>query len=237
MDDRHHDELKSLIAPYVLGAAPPEDLPRIRSHILSCEECMAEADSYSEVTDSLALMVEPVPVPAGLGERVMEIALGPRTEAEPTARPSAGRRWRLVQVFSYAALIVGVAVLAGGLIDTRNDLQTNRRVMTSLLHSNGMELAGQAGAVARIVPTSDGATFVATGMGGAPEAHTYQLWLMRDQEPVSAGVFDGSTDVVVLELAQSLDGYDAAAVTIEPEGGSEQPTGEPIIASDPALLG
>ncbi|HEX2295555.1 MAG TPA: anti-sigma factor, partial [Actinomycetota bacterium] len=108
---------------------------------------------------------------------------------------------------------------------------------TSLLHDDGRELRGEAGAVATIVPVRDGGVFVATGFDHAPADHTYQLWLIEDGRPESAGLFESSSGVVVLELSRDVTAYDAAAVTIEPAGGSSRPTGRPVVATDAELLG
>ncbi len=107
------------------------------------------------------------------------------------------------------------------------------------MHGEGLKLAGPGGAVARMVPTADGATLFATGLDEAPDRHTYQLWLMECDEPdvietcdpTSAGTFNVSGGIAVLETGTSLEGFDRAAVTVEPEGGSEAPTTLPVIDS------
>jgi anti-sigma-K factor RskA len=69
------------------------------------------------------------------------------------------------------------------------------------------------------------------GLQEAPGSHIYQLWFMKDGEPVSVGTFETTDSIVVMELTESFDGYQDAAVTIEPNGGSRQPTSDPVIAS------
>ena len=49
----------------------------------------------------------------------------------------------------------------------------------------------------------------------------FQLWAIIDGKPIDAGVFDSSSDLVKLKL---ISGASAFAVTIEPNGGSENPT-------------
>ena len=80
--NKTHDELKSLIAPYVLGAISPEEMEEVRSHIISCEECMAEADGYSSVVSSLAFSVRSEAVPDALIDNVMREV---RTEGAPVS--------------------------------------------------------------------------------------------------------------------------------------------------------
>lgn len=62
-------------------------------------------------------------------------------------------------------------------------------------------------------------------------AQDYQLWLIADGVPVSAGVFDAAADGrATLELAGGLPAdLQAVGISIEPAGGSEAPTPDQII--------
>lgn len=59
----------------------------------------------------------------------------------------------------------------------------------------------------------------------------YELWFVRDETPVSAGVFDGGADAPIL-LEGELAPGDVVAVTIEDAGGSPTgaPTTDPVVA-------
>ena len=235
-----HDELRSLVAPYVLGAVSAEEEREVRSHIMSCEECMREAESFSGAATSLALAVEEAPVPAGFADAVVA-----RAESERPAGAGAPVkvewwfRWRKLLAGAAAASVVAMIVLASAFLAQRAQVQSYESAIAPLVHGEGLRLAGAGGAVARMVPTADGATLFATGLGEAPDRHTYQLWLMECDEPnvietcdpTSAGTFDVSGGIAVLEIGSSLEGYDRAAVTVEPEGGSEEPTTLPVIDS------
>lgn len=232
-----HDEVKELIAPYVLGAISPEEAPFVRAHILSCDECMAEADSYSDVAAKMALSVDPVPLPDGFADRVVAAATG---TSAPTIAQRRGAGWsrpfrlRLVPVLSGVAAVVAIAVLAVSLVQTRNKLATYETAISSVLHSDqGIELGG-GGAVARLVPSSGGVFFVAAGMQEAPDNHTYELWLIEDGAPVSAGTFSVEDGVALLKSDLDLEGVEGAAVTIEPAGGSPDgtPSTDPIMGSE-----
>ncbi len=45
------------------------------------------------------------------------------------------------------------------------------------------------------------------------------------------GTFEASDDLTVVQIDSPLEGYSRSAVTIEPTGGSPQPTSNPIIDS------
>lgn len=235
--ERTHEEFKALIAPYLLGAVPSDEVPLIRAHILSCEECLSEADGYSTVTASLALAADPVPLPDGFAERVMSKV----TESQPTpARaPARRRRWGWVEALAGVSLAAAV-VMAVVLVNLSGDLSSNRDALSALVHSeDGFVLRGQ-GAVGRVVPTTGGSLFVVAGLPDAPDEHVYQLWFMAGAcgagetgpcEATSAGTFEVSDGVTIVETDRSIQGFDDAAVSIEPTGGSVDPTTDPVIRS------
>lgn len=223
---RSHEELRSLIPAYVLGAVPDDEMGEVRAHIVSCDECMAEADGYADAAESLALAARAEEPPAGFAARVMERAVGARPQVQ--ARRGVAAWWpRLAAGLAAAALIVMGALW----IVARDDLAEQRELVAALVRSDdGMRLRG-AGAVAIVVPGDDGAVFVVDGLDAAPEGRDYQLWFLDDGTPASAGVFDVSGDVAVVETGHSLDGVDGAAVTVEPDGGSPEPTTDPLVVS------
>jgi len=75
----------------------------------------------------------------------------------------------------------------------------------------------------------------ATGLKPAPTGRTYQLWWIRDGKPVPSVTFQVRPDSagIVRGVSVPTDGeLSAAAVTEEPEGGSQQPT-SPILLVGP----
>ena len=74
------------------------------------------------------------------------------------------------------------------------------------------------------------ALFVADGLPDPGAGFTYQLWFIGSDGPTSAGTFlpEAGQAIVVLEGAAS--DRLTVGLTIEPKGGSEQPTGEVLVA-------
>ena len=56
------------------------------------------------------------------------------------------------------------------------------------------------------------------------EAHQYQLWALVGGKPVDLGVFDAKGDTANIKEMKSIASADAFAVTLEPRGGSVNPT-------------
>lgn len=237
MDELSHESVKELIAPYILGAVSGTEERQIRAHILTCDECMSQAESFAFVSAALPFAADPVPLPPGFTDRVMARAREARPAVAPQAGPGRVAWYRRVggfQAVALPALLVVALILGATLLNEHRSLDQRQKVLAALLHhdKDGMELQGSVGAVAKVIPTSNGSIFVAAGLRKAPDEHTYQLWLIKNGSPVSAGTFDIKDGIAVLESTRSLDGFDKAAVTIEPAGGSEQPTTRPVISSD-----
>jgi hypothetical protein len=266
--DLSHEEIKSLVAPYVLGAVSTEEMEIVREHILTCEECTAEADDYSDVVASLALGVEGGDVPEGFIDEVMSAARSdeerPRgvvtpapVAARPTTRPSTGapkpgpseadtrprvvtpRRFSGVSLLAAAAMLIVISVLSvwlistrGALNDTRDQLAAQQGQLEQLVASQGgraLEGEGQSRGV--IIPTDDGGVFLASGLKGAPTNRTYQLWLIEGDRPIGAGTFDTTDGVGGVTVDRPVRDVDDLAVTVEPQGGSRQPTTTPILTT------
>lgn len=60
--------------------------------------------------------------------------------------------------------------------------------------------------------------------------HQYQLWAIVDGKPVDLGVFDSSNKDSGMKKMNSVANAQAFAVTLEPRGGSEDPTMEQMMA-------
>lgn len=232
MNSLSHEEMKDLLAPYVLGAIDEDERAVVRAHILSCEDCMHAADELSEVVPWLDETVEPVPLPDGFSDRVLEAvrAHDERETSSPEVVPLRRRsaRWEWLAA---AAVFAVIAVLSFSLYEARSELSEKDRVVSALVRGDEQDLHGPSGAVAKMVPTADGGLFVAAGLQDAPADHTYQLWIFEGSTPVSAGVFDAEDGVVAFDVSKSVDDIDGVAVTVEPEGGSPKPTSDPILST------
>jgi Anti-sigma-K factor rskA len=235
-----HEEMRSLIAPYVLGSVSSEEGALIRSHIMSCEECFEEAESLAGATSSLALAVEPIPLPDGFQDRVLaKVGETRPTEVEsplPMRTVPPRKRWGWAAAgFALAALF---AIFGFVLFDARSELGETRELVASLLDEDGLAVTGN-GATGKLVQGDDGAVFVASGLSAPPEDKVYQLWKMRGacapgQRGVcgieSAGTLEVDDGLVVSETGLPLGSFDHVAVTVE-DAEVEQPTGDPIMAS------
>jgi anti-sigma-K factor RskA len=62
-----------------------------------------------------------------------------------------------------------------------------------------------------------------------PDDQVYELWTIQDT-PQPAGTFTASDPTSVIALPAAAVSADQIAVTVEPAGGSDQPTSDPVMA-------
>jgi anti-sigma-K factor RskA len=240
-----HD-LHSLSGAYALDALEPgAERDRFTRHLSRCQSCASEVRGFREVATALAFATAAEP-PAELRDRVLAAAA--RTRQQPPevrthARPRRARSrvpwvpW-LSGVVATASIVV--AVLFGfaqaHTQDELNQVRAENQAISLLLSAPKAKLLTYPvthGGVATVVLAADRheLAVVTTGLPALPPGKVYQLWLIGKPTITSAGLLppakDGQTPAV---LATGVVKGDALGLTVEPAGGSAQPTTKPILA-------
>lgn len=84
-------------------------------------------------------------------------------------------------------------------------------------------------------PKEQSAVLVISGLPKLEANKTYQVWLIEGNKPVSAGLLtvdENGQGVVIVTSEEAISSFKALAISIEPEGGSPQPTGDIVVSSD-----
>jgi anti-sigma-K factor RskA len=240
-----HD-LHSLAGPYALDALEAgSERDRFTRHLSRCQSCAAEVKGFREVATAMAFAAAAEP-PAELRDRVLTAAARTRQlppEVRTHARPRRSRTqvpwvpW-LSGVVATASIVV--AVLFGfaqaHTRDELNQVKAENQAISLLLSAPEAKLLTHTvthGGVATVVLAADRheLAVVTTGLPALPSGKVYQLWLIGKPKIVSAGLLpaakNGQTPAV---LATGVVKGDTLGLTVEPAGGSAQPTTTPILA-------
>lgn len=242
------DDVHSLVGAYALNALPRDEEAFFERHLSVCEQCQREVAELTETTASLGAAVAEPP-PADLRERVLAEALDTPQERSPnamtpaSAREAEGWRGRLRPVLATAAALVALALLSLGtavvmLADRTSDLEaelSSAQEIMDVVTQPGMQvvdLESPPGTQARLLhgPEGDQAALVLDGLEDVSDEEAYQLWVMHGETPTPDRVFrpdEGGRAIVSVE--NDVADADAVAVTVEPRGGSDAPTGEIIM--------
>ena len=132
-----------------------------------------------------------------------------------------------------AAAAVLVLVAAVGAVAIRADRRADQAEQLAAIMADpaadSVEVTGPAGTMRLVVSRDHGSSvLLADGMPAAPSGKDYELWYRTDGEMVPAGVFEPDEDGTVRERLDAVP-EDLVGVTLEPEGGSSEPT-LPMIA-------
>jgi anti-sigma-K factor RskA len=243
---RHEQHL--LTGGYALDALPDDERADFEKHLARCASCAEEVKGLRETAARLAMATAVTPPPQ---MRARVLAAAPRTRQLPplsrTQRARAGGRtgWRRISP-SRAGLTAGVLALAAAvafLLVTQ--LSTNSQLQQAQA-ANRQIAAVLAAPDARLqtVPVTAGGTVTAVMSPGQEEAVVttadlpslsgslvYQLWVMTSSGAArSAGLLTitgtGSTTPM---LADGVQPGDRLGITVEPAGGTAQPTTTPVV--------
>jgi anti-sigma-K factor RskA len=135
-----------------------------------------------------------------------------------------------------AAAIVALAVLQVGTRHQLQQAQTSNQTIASVLSASDarIQLSGSTvgGTMTAVVSPHDReAVVTASGMPTPGDAQVYQLWVISAAGARSVGLLPGSSDRATSPvLAADVQPGDQLAVTIEPAGGTKQPTTIPIVS-------
>lgn len=151
--------------------------------------------------------------------------------------PAAPRRWGRM-IFALAASValilgisVGVAVLTAQLRQPASVMALEQIESSEDAQTASVDLDSGGTATAHWSQSVGEAVLVTEGLAELGDDGTYQLWLVRGEDALSAGLFETDAGETTSLLDGSVQEGDVIAVTVEPAGGSPtgQPTSDPII--------
>jgi anti-sigma-K factor RskA len=240
-----HD-LHSLAGPYALDALEAgSERDRFTRHLSRCQSCAAEVKGFREVATAMAFAAATEP-PAELRGRVLAAAARTRQlppEVRTHARPQRSRT-RVPWVPWLSGVVATASIVVAALFgfaqahtrDELNQVKAENQAISLLLAAPEAKLLTHVvahGGVATVVLAADRheLAVVTTGLPALPSGQVYQLWLIGKPKIVSAGLLpaakNGQTPAV---LATGVVKGDTLGLTVEPAGGSAQPTTTPILA-------
>ncbi|MEV3986858.1 anti-sigma factor [Nonomuraea sp. NPDC049758] len=243
----------TLAGAYALDAIDDEgELRRFERHLAVCAECARETATLGETAARLGVAVAAEP-PPGLRARVLAEIDQVRQLPPAVASASRARRvWRVawrpwLAAVSVAAALAVVAGLGVTTVQARQELEQARRAeqrMAAVLGADDARAVtapatvpsagGGRGRGTLVLSRSQGAlVFWAAGLGDPPAGRVYQLWQIAPGRITSSGLLasSGSGGTVPVLSAIRAD-VGQVGVTVEPAGGSRQPTTTPLLVVD-----
>jgi anti-sigma factor RsiW len=223
------NEIHALTAAYALDALDAADERVYEQHLARCPGCQEELAELRETASMLAFVAEgPAPPPALKG-RILASAREERGKVLPFRPRRAAVVVSGMAAAAAAAVAIGVGIWAASL---SSDLDREREKL-GILADPGARALALSGTNGRLVIAPEGdAVLVVGGLDPAPEGKTYEIWVIAGGRAAPAGLFGGADERDVVRLDRRVPRGAQVAVTLERAGGVDQPTSDPLFATE-----
>jgi anti-sigma-K factor RskA len=239
-------ELHTLTGAYAAHALTHEEILEFEAHLRDCTSCPQETRELVATTARIG-EAEYAPPPPELKSRIMaEVS---RTRQLPPVGVHAQvvdlderRRNRLM--LGVAAAVAALAIIGGGIAggiayNARQDthrVEANANAIASVLSAPDARTVSASGpdgsrGTAVVSDIRHAAVFSASSWPASASAKTWQLWVIDASGARSAGLLTRRSDGTITPT-YTADIPPAGAnfgVTVEPAGGSKQPTTKPVL--------
>lgn len=259
MDQR---DIQELLPFYALDALTDEEKELVESYIAAHPEARAQVQEMIHTASSLSQGVSPEEPPRRIRDALMRrVREGERERSSVAVQPSRRviRSESIFQALSLGAAVVAIiwavflniqlyrlqgqmSLLGDALVAQSNSLQEINSILSQPTASPviTISLAGtdaRPDAHGQLIadPSSNSAVLVIAGLGELEAGKTYQVWLIDGGGPRSAGLLavDAHGQGILIVTSEFAIGeFNSLGISIEPDGGSAQPTGEIVVLSD-----
>jgi anti-sigma-K factor RskA len=219
-------DIHALSGAYAVDAVDDIERASFERHLASCPTCRAEVASLREASALLADAATTPPTPA-----LRDAVLSGITRVRPLPPVTAGgpvhrRKWFPALVAAVVLALVGV----GGAVwqPWSDDASQTLSATDQVLQDPEAQQVSQTlpnGATATVVrsPKEHRAVLVTEDLPEPPAGKVYQLWLQTPSEDmVPAGLMPAGGSTALLD--GNADDAIGVGLSLEPAGGSEQPT-------------
>jgi anti-sigma-K factor RskA len=228
MSGSDHNRWSEDLAAYMLGALTPGEVAEFERHLEGCDRCQGEARWFEPALQALPESVERQEPPPRLRAALM-------AEVRADAEPQVGERRSLLPGWlregfgtrglrlatGFALVALAVAVVAGYEIG-KDGSDEGGGASTLVTREHGVTV--------KMVREGDGGTLHLANLHQLPPDKVLEAWVRREGtvEAVPALLVPdrkGQAETTIADMS----GVDTVMVTEEPQGGSEEPTGDAIV--------
>jgi anti-sigma-K factor RskA len=239
------------LAAYSLGALDADDIPALESHLADCQDCQSELADYQAVAFGLLQSIPPQTPPPGLRRKL--IARLP--SHQPRTSKLFGNilvRFPVGQAVSAVVMVILLVLNIYSSLQIR-ELQQGQSALAERISHDQVAIAMLAYPSTQALPVQadignitgsmlvdkdkSTAVLVLWNLPQVEAGQTYQVWLIDAAgQRASGGLFtpvdDHGYTTATIWSPRPLGQFVGVGVTVEPEGGSEGPTGSRVLGVD-----
>ena len=254
-------QIEELLPFYALDALTDEERELVENYLTQHPEARQQLEAMSDTVSALPLGVSSVEPSPRIKEALMRRVVADE-RARPSAQSQPSRRerrfeslFRILSLGAAAIALIWVVVLNSQVVRLRSEIAklnsalaeqsntlnqiiqklpqtTPSTTITVSLRGTKVEPQAQGQLIAD--PASQSAVLVVTGLPPLQPGKTYQVWLIANA-PVSAGLLTVDANgqgVLIITSKESIGSFKSLGISVEPKGGSPQPTGDIVVLSD-----
>lgn len=258
LKDNMDPRIEELLPFYALDALTEEEKELVESYLAEHPEARTQMEELQSGASALPYSVPAVEPPRHVKEALIKRVTAD-VQARERSSARRGIRWEdIFRVFSLGAATVAVIwafVLNAQVARLRNEIsalneqvaaqsQSIDELVQNLPQADQSDVITvslksteeQPRALGQLIanPNDKSAVVVISGLPPLEPGRTYQVWLIGGA-PVSAGLLavdENGQSVLIITSQEAIGSFNSVGISIEPEGGSEQPTGDIVILSD-----
>lgn len=242
---------------YLNGTLTAEEMREFDLHLNSCEDCRELVEAVGE----LPYLAEAAEPPAGMKARILanvfdeseqedfvakesseiqeptietqKATAKPASKVVPMVKlPKAQTWWRPLVA---AVLLLSLLGNAYAFVKLSDESGSQTETAFQSIDLQASESFG-GNAKAALVREGDSLEVVvqADQLQTLSGTEVYQIWLLKDGQPIPAGAFEADADgrgAAYYQLAKNTEEWDTIAITLEPEAGNELPEGEIVLSA------
>ncbi|ACU72856.1 conserved hypothetical protein [Catenulispora acidiphila DSM 44928] len=237
-------EVHSLTGAYVCHALEPAERAAFERHLAQCATCAQEVAELQETAALLAsatAQTPPARLKTAVDARIAVTRQIPPIIVHAPARPAVTRpkrRWFTALGWGLAVSLAAVTAVLGVRMDDQQHRidqahQQNITITTLLsapdVHTGRVIVSTGGTGTVLLSRSNDEASITVSGLAKLSPGHTYQLWMMGPSGTRSGGLLPPGSRSSDSVLARGLGDAQTIGLTVEPTGGSAQPTTTPIM--------
>lgn len=231
-----HDELLDSVAAYALGLLPASEAQAVVAHLQTCERCREEYRFLQPAVTAVAYSAEACADPtrgANAASPLLKARIMKQVRSELAVPVRAPRSW---PAYGIAAACLAIAIVTG-LVDLALNDRLNRdraqnvaqaQIIADLTAPDSQRHRFAGG---EVFTNGDRLYLTMHSLPALASGHVYQAWTLAKgaKKVAPSKTFEPSAGgVAVVPLPEAATRIAAVAVSVEPAGGSLQPTTKPI---------
>jgi anti-sigma-K factor RskA len=231
------EHVADLLPDFVLGYLTEDDTRLVNEHLAQCPACQDELTHLQQVMADLPLALAQTNPPPELKGRLIR-SIRSHKAKPATSLDQAGFLPQLAAFFrghlaTFSVALIIILALGNLLLWRQRNLSTGEaNVPMRVVTLSNTRFSP--GAIGKLVMSSNGhdGTVVVDNLALLDPDKTYQVWLIKGATHTSVGVFSVNPSgyaSLAITSPQLLAQFDAIGISVEPAGGSVEPTGTSVL--------